>query len=433
MVTLQVYMKERVSASALALFAALLFSARLASGQRHESHADTSQSFGAAAQAIGVITRQSPALAGRAFTEGYITQPTLMAHARLWSNVATLHGMISLEGFTLERGELNPGISGEGYIDRRHPHTYLHELAGTLQHHFGATRASITIGKGFAPFGTDDPMTRPFVKYPINHHLAQILERIVAIAAVSAGRVIVEAGAFNGDEPESAGDAPNGARLWDSWAGRATLLPLAGAEIQASFASVRSPEVAAGGGTDDRKWSVSARFSDRDDRRYALAEWARTADYAGAAAAFSYNSFLVETAASAARVVFAARLEITERADEERLTDPFRTPLTGHDFSILGRSRWTIATVRTTVPLASHSRASLAPFAELAFHRVSETLRPSGFVPAQFYGSSRIWMLSLGAKLAVGDGHRRMGRYGAAIPAQRGINPHQPVLPAHQH
>lgn len=433
MVIIQVYMKAQVSASVRVALAAIVLSARFVPGQSHPSHSDTSRRVSLAAQAIGVITRQSPALGGRAFTEGYVTQPTFMAHARLWSNVATLQAMISLEGFTLERGELNPGIVGEGYIDRRHPHTYLHELTGTVQHHFGGTRASLTIGKGFAPFGTDDPMSRPFVKYPINHHLAQILERIVAIAALGAGPIVVEAGAFNGDEPESPGDAPNRERLWDSWAGRVTLLPVAGAELQASYASVRSPEVAAGGGTDDRKWSVSVRVSDRDERRYALAEWARTADYAGGVAAFSYNSFLVETAASTGPVVLAARLEVTDRPDEERLADPFRTPLSGHDFSILGRSRWTIATVRATVPVSRGSHASLSPFAELAFHRVSETLRPSGFVPAQFYGSSRIWMLSLGAKLGLGDAHRRMGRYGAAIPAERGMNAHQPVLPAHQH
>ncbi|HLA13915.1 MAG TPA: hypothetical protein VJZ25_02715, partial [Gemmatimonadaceae bacterium] len=213
MITIQVYMKARVSAS---VFTALVLAARVVPGQNHASHSDTSRRVAAGAQAITVMTRQSPALGGRPFTEGYLTQPTLMAHARVWSNIATAQGMLSFEGLTLERGELNPGIVGEGYIDRRHPHTYLHELSATIQHDIGRAHASLTIGKGFAPFGTDDPMGRPFVKYPINHHLAQILERIVAIAAIRAGPVIVEAGTFNGDEPESPGDAPNRERLWDS-------------------------------------------------------------------------------------------------------------------------------------------------------------------------------------------------------------------------
>jgi len=161
-----------------------------------------------------MVTRQSPAIAGRAYTEGYLTQPTLMAHASAWQSRLALQLMLSLEGLTLDRGELNPGIVGEGYVDRRHPHTYLHEIAATLTESAGAARGSVTLGKGFAPFGTDDPMSRPFVKYPINHHLAQVLERMIAVAAVRAGPVGIEVGSFNGDEPESAGDAPNRSRLW---------------------------------------------------------------------------------------------------------------------------------------------------------------------------------------------------------------------------
>ncbi|HEU4746979.1 MAG TPA: hypothetical protein VFS56_00650 [Gemmatimonadaceae bacterium] len=411
----------KVSASA-SVFAALIVWPRVASGQAHGTHSDTAKPVAVGAQAIGVMTRQSPALGGRAFTEGYLTQPTLMAHARGRSNVASLQAMLSLEGWTLERGELNPGIVGEGYIDRRHPHTYLHELTGTVQHGVGRARGSLTIGKGFAPFGTDDPMVRPFVKYPINHHLAQILERIVAIAALSTGPLVIEAGAFNGDEPEGSGDAPNSRRLWDSWSARATILPTAGAEAQASFASVKSPEVAAGGGTDDRKWSVSARLESPHERRYALAEWARTTEYAGGSRAFSFSSYLLETESSAGRLVLAARLEVTERPDEERLADRFRTPPSGHDFSILGRSRWTIGTLKVAAPFSPGAGAGLAPFAELAFHRVRETLRPSAFVPDQFYGSDRIWTITLGARLTFGAVHQRMGRYGAAIPRRRGTN-----------
>ena len=51
-------------------------------------------------------------------------------------------------------------------------------------------------------------MVRPFLRYPVNHHLAQILERAVAIAAVRAGPVLAEAGLFNGDEPERPGQWP---------------------------------------------------------------------------------------------------------------------------------------------------------------------------------------------------------------------------------
>ena len=378
-----------------------------------------------------MITRQTPALAGNAFTEGYLTQPILMAHAGAWQNLLALQLMVSLEGLTLERGELNPGILGEGYIDRRHPHTYLHEIAATLERGAGRARASVTVGKGFVPFGTDDPMVRPFVKYPINHHLAQILERIVAVAAISAGPLSIEAASFNGDEPEGPGDAPNGDRLWDSWAARATIFPGAGAEIQGSYASVRSPEIAKGGGVDDRKWSTSARFETLDRRRYALAEWARTTGYVSESSTFKFDSFLVEAQSDAGPFAVAGRLEVTERPDEERLSNPFRTLSGGHDFSILGRSRWTIATLRVAAPL-TRSRAGIEPFVEAAYHGVRETIRPSGFVPAQFYGSDRIWMVSLGAKLAIGELHPRMGRYGVAVRGQRGTRILKPD-PSHPH
>jgi len=45
---------------------------------------------------------------------------------------------------------------------------------------------------------------------------------------------------------------------------------------------------------------------------------------------------------------------------------------------------------------------------------VSPTLRPSGFDPRQFYGSDRIWSVSVGARLAFGMSQMRMGRYGVA-------------------
>lgn len=405
----------------------------ISSAQSHEQHVDSARRIAAGAHAIGVVTRQSPALAGSALTEGYVTQPTFTAHASGWNGALTVQGMLSLEGLTMERGELNPGIVGEGYIDRRHPHTYLHELTATLDHHVGSFRASGTVGKGFAPFGTDDPMVRPFEKYPINHHLAQILERIVAVAAVRGGPLIIEAGLFNGDEPESPGDAPNHSRLWDSWAARITLTPFQGVEVQSSHARVRSPENARGGGPDDRKWSASMRFEDSSRTRYALVEWARTGHHVPSSPTFEFNSLLMEGAGSFSRFAAAFRLERTERPDEERLSDPFRTAVPGNDFSILGRSRWSIASARISAPLAPARNLRLDPFIELAHLRVTETLTPSGFNPTQFYGSDRIWTLSLGVRLGLGMAHARMGRYGAAIPGERGMTAHARVTPAHEH
>ena len=369
------------------------------------------------AQAIGVVTRESPAIQGRALTEGYVTQPAIMAELDPWNGLFSLKGTLNLEGATLKRGELNAGIAGEGYIDRRHPHTYLHELVLTSAKRFGVdgvSGASITVGKGFAPFGTDDPMARPFEKYPINHHLAQILERAVAIGALRTGRLIFEGGAFNGDEPTGPGDTPNRNRYWDSWSGRITFVPWPQGEFQTSYARVKSPENPTGGGADQRKQSASIRLEDSQHSGYALFEWARTGDYVGSARTFAFTSLLAETWARYDRLNGALRIERTERPDEQRLVDAFRTPIPATDLSIAGRSRWTIVTARAALSLVNVRAFTIEPFAEVARARVSPTLRPSGFDPRQFYGSDRIWSVSVGAKLAFGMSHMRMGRYGVA-------------------
>jgi hypothetical protein len=386
--------------------------------------------FDFGAQAIGVVTRESPAIHGRDLTEGYFTEPVIMAQLDPWGEVLSLKAALDLEGKTIKRGELNAGINGEGYIDRRHPHTYLHELLLTSTKRFrnnSMSGVSATIGKGFAPFGTDDPMSRPFEKYPINHHLSQILERAVAIGALRAGSWIVEAGAFNGDEPTGPGDTPNRNRYWDSWSGRVTFLPWSQGEIQTSYARVKSPENPGGGGADQRKRSASIRLEDAQHSGYAMLEWSRTNDYVGSAPTFAFNSLLAETWAKYDRASGALRIERTDRPDEQRLLDEFRAPVPSADLSIAGRSRWTIITARVAASLTPGRDLLIEPFAEVARARVSPTLSPSGFDPRQFYGSSRIWSVSAGVKIGLGMSHMRMGRYGVAVAQQpsmkmRGMN-----------
>ncbi|HZE08646.1 MAG TPA: hypothetical protein VE110_07790 [Gemmatimonadaceae bacterium] len=366
------------------------------------------------AQATWVATRESPAIGGRALTEGYLTQPVLMTTLGLWNDALSLRNTLDFEGATIRRGELNAGIFGEGYIDRRHPHTYVHELTATAEHSFAGTAVSLTAGKGFAPFGTDDPMSRPFEKYPINHHLAQIPERAIAIAALRSGSLVLDGGLFNGDEPESPGDTPNKNRYWDSWSARATFLPISQAELQASYARVKSPENATGGGADQRKHSASIRLEDAQHSGYALLEWAHTREYLGATTTIAYTSVLAETWTRYGKLNGGLRLESTERPDEDRLLDPFRTPVPPTDPGFIGRSHWTIITARLAGGF-NLGRFGLEPFTELAGMHVSETLKPSGFDPRAFYGSNRIWSISVGAKLSFGMHHMRMGRYGAAI------------------
>ena len=370
------------------------------------------------AQGIAVMTRESPAIHGRDLSEGYFTQPVVMAEMNPWGELLTMKATLNLEGMTIKRGELNAGIYGEGYIDRRHPHTYLHEMIVSSAKRFaadGVSGVSLTAGKGFAPFGTDDPMSRPFEKYPINHHLAQILERAVAIGALRADKWTLEAGAFNGDEPTSPGDTPDRKRYWDSWSGRITFAPWPQGEFQTSYARVKSPEDPSGAGADQRKQSASIRLEDPQHSGYALFEWERTSEYAGALRTFTFNSLLAETWARYDRVSGAVRFERTDRPDEQRLVDEFRAPVPTTDLGIAGRSRWTIITARLAATALTARALTIEPFVEVARARVVPTLRPTGFDPRQFYGSDRLWSLSLGAKLAFGMSHMRMGRYGVAI------------------
>ncbi|MEP6509186.1 MAG: hypothetical protein ABJC63_13260 [Gemmatimonadales bacterium] len=374
---------------------------------------DSTPEFHWGASGILFGTRQSPTIDNRPLKEGYLSQPMLMGSAQFPRYDLSLTATLNFEGLTLTRGELNPGISGEGYVDRRHPHTYMHEVVAIWQHSLAErARLSFTAGKGFASFGTDDPMVRPLVRYPLNHHLAQILERAVVAGAVNFGPVAVELSRFNGDEPESPSDFPNSDRLFDSWAGRATAYYRDVLEVQGSFASVVSPEVAAGGGLDQKKWSASARYA--SGSAYGLAEVAHTQETESGRDAFEFLTMLAEGSVTRARATLSARVEQTDRPEEERSADPFRTPRPESDLSILGRTRWIVMTVNASREFTV-SKARLSPFVEVGRANVKSLDRFSVFDPATFYASNTMWSLSAGIRFGFGMIHNRMGRYGAAL------------------
>jgi hypothetical protein len=368
------------------------------------------------AQAIPLITRADPTATRGALTEGYLTQPIIMTHAsRGWlRGISTLN----FEGLTIDRGELSTGGYGEGYVDRRHPHAYVHELLTGAESNVGGLHASLFAGRGFAPFGSDDPMARPFEKYPVNHHLAQVLERIVSVGALRYGPVVGEFGFFNGDEPTGPGSSPAFDRFGDSWASRLTVLPLRDAEVSASYASVTSPEVRVGHGLDQRKGSVVARFGRETTTtwHYAMLEWARTDERDNGSLTTRLTSVLGEAAGCSHGVVVAGRLERTDRPEEERLLDPFRTPRPSSDLSNLGVSRWTLLTVSISAPRMQQGFVSGRPFVELARVGVAPGTPPGIFNPELRYGTRRMWMYSAGVRLRAGSMHDRMGRYGAALP-----------------
>ncbi|HKG93479.1 MAG TPA: hypothetical protein VKA84_16345 [Gemmatimonadaceae bacterium] len=398
------------------LTAAALLVARMGQTPLRAQEAHGAGGARAGAQALLLVTRAAPAFGGRSYTEAYVTQPALMAHLPLLGGRAALTGTLNLEPLTLRRGELNAGIFGEGYVDRRHPHTLLHELIASAGVGWGGARGSLAAGKGFVPFGTDDPMVRPFAKYPVNHHYAQLLERAVAVGALSwRTRVALEAAAFNGDEPEGVYDQPNLRRFGDSWAARLTIHPLpawAALEAQGSVARVASPENALGGGLDQRKTSVAARYAGA--RVVALAEWARTDEYSRRLHAFRYESVLAEASGRWRGAELGLRAERTTRPEEQRMADAFRSPRPHDDFSILGLTRWQVLTARLALAPGGSGGPRAEPFAELSRSRATSLTSPSLFVPRDFYGASTLWSLSAGVRLRAGAAHSRMGRYGAA-------------------
>jgi hypothetical protein len=267
--------------------------------------------FRLGANAVPVYTYADPIPRGGSLGEIRLVQPTLMGHGGILNGRLRLLATINLEGLTIPEGELTPGNWGEGFIDRRHPHTYVHEIMLSASQPLGATRISAAVGKGFAPFGTDDPMSRPVLRYPVNHHLAQILERAVAIVGLRWGPLMAEAALFNGDEPERPGQWPRVSRFGDSWSGRLSAFPLTGLELQASYARVQSPEHRPGFGLDQSKWSVSGRWSHTlgSNPVYALVEYARTSEATGF---FVFRSVLAEGAWTLGRRRLHYRFERTE-------------------------------------------------------------------------------------------------------------------------
>jgi hypothetical protein len=343
-----------------------------------------------------------------------------MAHAswRQFRGISTL----DFEGLTQKRGELTTGAYGEGYVDRRHPHAYVHELLAGMDDSLKHAQFSLYAGRGFAPFGSDDPMVRPFEKYPVNHHLAQVLERVLMVGAARVGPLIGEFGVFNGDEPLGPGTPPKYSRFGDSWSSRLTLLPVDYVEVSASMARVKSPEVPDGHGLDQNKFSAYARYDRRatDSRVYALAEWAHTNERANGAVTTSLSSWLGEAAWCKRDVTAGVRLEATDRPEEERLADPFRTPRPPSDLSSLGVSRWTTLTLALSAPRLSVEWLSARPFVEVARVHAAPGDPPGLFDADLRYGRSSMWMVSAGFRLRAGMTHARMGRYGAALPAGPG-------------
>ncbi|HKC46495.1 MAG TPA: hypothetical protein VKB63_02760 [Gemmatimonadales bacterium] len=354
------------------------------------------------AQAIPTLTETNVVPGNRTLGELRVVQPVGMLELAGFGDRILLLAAVDFEKYTITHGELAPGDWGEGFEDRRHPHTLVHQLMLV----FRSPHVIAGAGKGFVPFGTDDPMSRPVVRYPVNHHLSQILERAVGFAGLRSGPIVVEGALFNGDEPVSPGSWPALSRFGDSWATRVTVLPVRGLEAQVSYAFVHSPENRPGAGPNDTKLSASVRWE--RGPWYGLAEWAKTRTAGGA---FIYRSGLAEGALTLGGQRPYLRVEQSERPEEERLfASPFRTRRPLFENSILGISRWTVVTAGDAMEFHRPHRVRLAPFIEGSYLGIA---RVGGgvFDPQIQYGRTKGFEVSAGVRLAVGMRMPRMGRY----------------------
>lgn len=364
------------------------------------------------AQLVGLYRWSSRTPDGGGLGEARLVQPVVMARARLGRG-ALVRATANLEGLTIPSGELLPGAWGEGFVDRRHPHTYVHELlveAVARPRCAVECRLGAFAGKGFVPFGSDDPMSRPFLAYPVNHHLAQVLERAVVGGQVAIGPVFIEGAVFNGDEPERPGQWPSVRRFGDSWATRLTMIPAQGLELSGSFASVHSPEHRPGAGATQTKYHTGLRL-DRPlgtDRILVLAEWARTSELDGF---FRFDSRLAEVQWRRGRLGVQYRLERTDRPEEERL-DAFRSARPHLENSILGVTRWSTHLLGVVAPVRqSDDAVGVDAIVEIGTATV-DRLGGGLFDPATTYGGRRLWTLSIGLRVSTGFRDHRMGRYG---------------------
>src|SRR3989454_7359664 len=134
-----------------------------------------------AGEAIPVLTGTNAVPGGAATAEVRLVQPGLMVQAGALADRVRLDAMADLEGWTIPNGELTARAYGEGFYDRRHPHTYVHELMVTLPAVLpdpgGPAGLALAAGKRVAPLCTDDPLGPPPPLYSPHHHLHQLLER----------------------------------------------------------------------------------------------------------------------------------------------------------------------------------------------------------------------------------------------------------------
>lgn len=368
------------------------------------------------AQAFPIVSTSLNADEGTSLdgTELYLTQPAVMFNVESPGSRVTLRTTLNFEGITQPDGELTFGGWGEGFLDKRHPHTLLHEFMLSVNFWDVAGGAlSISGGKGFAPYGTDDPMARPAVKYPTNHHLSQILERWTVNGVYLNSGWGLEAAVFGGAEPVGPYDFSNIESFGDSWSARlsrrfgAGMGPMAEWEMSASFGRVREEHDGEAETTDlynaalrhDRMYSFGS--------LYGLVEGSVSRPEEGD----GYFSVLAETRVEIGSHQPYYRIEYATRPEYAREGAPGTDEFFRYDHAAhaIGSTRWLINTLGYGYELTGYP-VSARPFVELQYNRVSE--EDGGIDPQDLFGQHNFWGLSAGFRVFLGGDPMRMGSYG---------------------
>lgn len=350
--------------------------------------------------------------------ETYLTQPALMLDLAGPRRRLAVRVTWDLEQLTQPDGEYTFGGWGEGFIDKRHPHTLLHEAMVSwnawAQEGGGL---SLSAGKGFAPYGTEDPMGRPVLKYPTNHHLSQILERWAVIGAFAhpAGWSL-EASVFGGEEPRDAYDLSNIESFGDSWSARFVHRLGGNGDRKPWEASLSYARVVEDHGSEREVTRLANAYGRYESGAlYALVEGSRSWPVGEE----GYWALLAETRLTAGRHVPYARVEWSTRPEMHRLGSPetegyYRYEHGGHAD---GASRWLILSLGYAVEGGGGLLTS-NPFVEVQYHRVSAS---RGAVdPMALFGRRGLWSVSTGFRLFLGGGSMRMGSYGVLDPMAPG-------------
>lgn len=348
----------------------------------------------------------------------YLTQPAAMINLESPGSRLVLRTTLNFEGETQREGEYTFGGWGEGYLDKRHPHTFLHELMLSWNVWAAPDGAlSISAGKGFAPYGTDDPMSRPVVKYPTNHHLSQILERwtLNGIYLHRSG-LSLEAGLFGGAEPESPSDLSNIESFGDSWSarvaqrfgGNGTGAPW---EVSASYGHVAESHHGSKEVTELYNAAVRRVGSYDFGRIYGLGEISKSEPETGE----GFWSLLGEARLEWGRHRPYYRAEFSTRPEYPRQGPPGSDEFYRYDHGAhaVGASRWQIHTMGYEIE-ARTRRLIARPFVEAQYNRVSH--ERGDFDPIVNFGNDRFWSVSAGFKIFLGGDAMRMGSYGVLDP-----------------